>query len=69
MGSLYAVLQFFFAPIWGGYQTGLVESRFYVYTDWNSMGFFWIMAGDFVTIVFSCYWGHGGGISQSLCDR
>ena len=66
LGSLYAVLQFFFAPIWGGLSTGWSKADFIVYTDWNSDGYFlWIMAGDFWLLLFSRVIGGmaGGNIS------
>ena len=67
LGSLYAVLQFFFAPIWGGLSDRFGRKPILLFTlTGTAMGYFlWIMAGDFWLLLFSRVIGGmaGGNIS------
>jgi len=67
LGSLYAVLQFFFAPIWGGLSDRLGRKPVLLFTlCGTALGYFlWIMAGDFWLLLFSRIVGGmaGGNIS------
>jgi MFS family permease len=67
LGSLYAVLQFFFAPIWGGLSDRFGRKPVLLFTlTGTALGYFlWIMAGDFWLLLFSRIVGGmaGGNIS------
>ena len=67
LGSLYAVLQFFFAPVWGGLSDRYGRKPVLLITlGGTAMGYFlWIMAGDFWVLLFSRIIGGmaGGNIS------
>ncbi len=67
LGSLYAVLQFFFAPIWGGLSDRFGRKPILLFTlSGTAMGYFlWIMAGDIWLLLFSRIIGGmaGGNIS------
>jgi MFS family permease len=67
LGSLYAVLQFFFAPIWGGLSDRFGRKPILLFTlTGTAVGYFlWIMAGDFWILLLSRVIGGmaGGNIS------
>ena len=67
LGSLYAALQFFFAPIWGGLSDRYGRKPILLITlTGTAIGYFlWIMAGDFWLLLLSRVIGGmaGGNIS------
>ena len=67
LGSLYALLQFFFAPVWGGLSDRYGRKPVLLITlVGTAMGYFlWVMAGDFWVLLFSRIIGGmaGGNIS------
>jgi MFS family permease len=67
LGSLYAVLQFFFAPIWGRWSDRIGRRPVLIYTlGGTALGYaLWIFAGDFWVLVLSRVLGGiaGGNLS------